>query len=113
MDHKHQPPKRAVSPPLAVPAGSASAPHPAVPTAESPMMRSASTSNVDEDIVDDSVAPSTSLTYRDTITELKVHGPPTTSYFLLFSWINKGPRWPLRQIAPVAVALAALVTQRL
>jgi AMP deaminase len=35
------------------------------------MMRSASTSNVDEDIVDDSVAPSTSLTYRDTITELK------------------------------------------
>lgn len=85
MDHKHQPPKRAVSPPLAVPAGSASAPHPAVPTAESPMMRSASTSNVDEDIVDDSVAPSTSLTYRDTITELKVDTAhllhPTFFYF--------------------------------
>ncbi len=92
MDHKHQPPKRAVSPPLAVPAsGSASAPHTAVPTTESPMLRSASTSKVDEDIVDDNVTPSTSLTYRDTITELKVHDlHPAPFYFLLFSRINKG-----------------------
>lgn len=35
------------------------------------MLRSASTSNVEEDIVADSVTASTSLTYRDTITELK------------------------------------------
>jgi hypothetical protein len=90
MKQQQVQPKRAASPPLVVPSGYASAPHPAVPTTVSSpiMMSSRSASTLEDDIDEDAegtIAPSTSLTYRDAITELKVlHRKFSFASFSLF-----------------------------